>query len=184
MSKAKQSQTRRNRRGVESIAIEHNERGGVMLHVLPNVNRSYLTPWLVTLGAYGDYRVLCWARDYQGAVDAALEWASAHEPHLLAQVDYSQAREELLGIDPGSDPSDWEIWEQATVDLTGDSEGELWIPSWEIFVDEAPSREDLLRLQGRACLQSQGVDCLARRAAGLTLASERRRIDGPGKLPG
>jgi len=73
MSKAKQSQTRRNRRGVESIAIEHNERGGVMLHVLPNVNRSYLTPWLVTLGAYGDYRVLCWARDYQGAVDTALE---------------------------------------------------------------------------------------------------------------
>ena len=32
MSKAKQSQTRRNRRGVESIAIEHNEWGRVMLH--------------------------------------------------------------------------------------------------------------------------------------------------------
>lgn len=109
--------------------------------------------FLMWFGAYGDTKILVWADSFEDAFEEAVDYLD--DPStcgiftFLTEADFKQAREEL--IDEGNaDPSDDDVFEHVTVDMTiiGHTtircgEGMAVIPSWEWGGDDVPRSSEL-----------------------------------------
>lgn len=113
--------------------------------------QPYGRRWLFTFTAYGRVRVLVVGADpsLEDALEIAAAWLAKHAPGTLVEPDYKAAAEKLGAPDDDCEGiSNGGVAELAEADLTYTESG--WIPSWKWTVDENPSRETLLRLDGRS----------------------------------
>lgn len=102
--------------------------------------------YIFACGAYGDTLLMVWANSLEAALDEAVDWIADHEPGLLVDDAVNDAYRE--GIANGL--SEEEAQEQAEIDTTCAGSSGHYLNSWEwTIVVEDPTRDDVLRIQGR-----------------------------------
>jgi hypothetical protein len=106
---------------------------GKLTIVNPSDRTVWPQAWLITLGAYGERRLVVWADGADSALDEAIDWAVDHAPGYLA--DESVAEEYQRALAEGLD--DDAARERAEEDTTCGGNCGNYINSWEWTIDEA-----------------------------------------------
>lgn len=102
--------------------------------------------YVLCFGAYGWTRHMVWANSLDDALDECVDWIADHQPGLLMDDEVAVSYREAIAEGKGQS----EAWEEATVDMVCAGNAGHYIASWEwAVVAEDPTREEILRLQGR-----------------------------------
>lgn len=103
--------------------------------------------YVLAFGAYGDTVLRVWANGLENAFDIAFDWLADNKPGKF--FDEAVTEEYERAISEGL--SEEEAIERAELDMTRAGDAGHYLPSWECqIVAENPTREEVLRLQGRA----------------------------------
>jgi hypothetical protein len=106
---------------------------GKLTIVNPSDRSVWPQAWLITLGAYGETRLVVWAKGPDSALDEAIDWAADHAPGYLADDEAAEAYATALAAGKSED----EAADEANVDLTCGGNCGHYIRSWEWTIDEA-----------------------------------------------
>jgi hypothetical protein len=106
---------------------------GKLTIVNPSDRSVWPQAWLITLGAYGETRLVVWAKGPDSALDEAIDWAADHAPGYLADDEAAEAYVAALAAGKSED----EAADEANVDLTCGGNCGHYIRSWEWTIDEA-----------------------------------------------
>lgn len=125
------------------------------LHLANPSDRDWSRKSVVfAVGAYGSKLIWAWGRGIEDCLDAAIQYCADHFPGLLMNEEFESAYSEAYtrciveGLD--EEEADCRAYEEASIDLTSDSDGNNWIASWEWQIaSEDPDRKTILELQGR-----------------------------------
>ena len=103
--------------------------------------------YILAFGAYGDTRLMVWANSIEDALDESIDWIVEHAPGLLCDEQVAEEYNRLIA----EGKSAGEAQEESEADTTCGGNCGNRILSWEwCIVAEDPTREEILRIQGRA----------------------------------
>lgn len=102
--------------------------------------------YVLWFGAYGTIHLLVWANSLEDALDECIDWIADNAPGLLMDEAVNEAFQEARA----KGMSEEEAWDESQTDMTCGGNAGNFIASWEWGIDaEDPTREDILRMQGR-----------------------------------
>jgi len=102
--------------------------------------------YVLWFGAYGETRLMVWARSLESALDECVDWIADNAPGLLADDGVHEQYKRLVaeGVD------EEKAQEEATVDTTCAGNNGHYLNSWEWgIVAENPTRAQVLEILGR-----------------------------------
>lgn len=122
-----------------AIESEPNDRNP---YILVNPGDYGGSPGLIAFqfGAYGDTRLLVWARSWEQGADRAAEWLADYAPgHITSESAVAQLMKEAQQDEPAL--SEEEAYEKATADLYYTEAG--WLTSHEMHGDDVPKGDPM-----------------------------------------